>query len=225
MSRRDRERRPGRRSPFREPKPTILIVCEGDTTEPEYLHGLSREFRNQLVEIRIAKDHGVPLTLVEIARSYLKASKRLARRRDDENLKFDSVWCVFDIDDHPNVNAAKDMARGNGIRLAISNPNFELWLLLHFRDSPGIQHRHRITDMVGEFVSSYGENNKHVDFKGQFSAGYRHAVRRAVKLDEQARDDKDEGRNPTTGVYAITELIRTGEDLYSGVKTSSPTSN
>ncbi len=40
-SRRDRDRRPGRRAPFREPKPVILIVCEGERTEPEYFEGFA----------------------------------------------------------------------------------------------------------------------------------------------------------------------------------------
>ena len=44
-------RRPGRRSPFREPRPIILIVCEGERTEREYFEGFARACRT-LVKVR-----------------------------------------------------------------------------------------------------------------------------------------------------------------------------
>lgn len=37
MSRRDRERKPARRAPSLDPKPILLVVCEGDVTEKDYL--------------------------------------------------------------------------------------------------------------------------------------------------------------------------------------------
>jgi hypothetical protein len=46
----------------------------------------------------------------------------------------DEVWCVFDVDEHPKLAEARDQANANGIQLAVSNPCFELWLLLHFQE-------------------------------------------------------------------------------------------
>ena len=40
--RRERERRPARRTATREPKRRLLVVCEGRVTEPQYLRGLER---------------------------------------------------------------------------------------------------------------------------------------------------------------------------------------
>jgi hypothetical protein len=37
---RNRQRRRGRRPAFLEPKPVILVVSEGEVTEPEYIRGL-----------------------------------------------------------------------------------------------------------------------------------------------------------------------------------------
>jgi len=134
---RNRSRRQGRPLPFREPRPTILVVTEGEVTEPEYLHGLQRACRNPRVTIKVADQHGVPATLVRIAKQEKQEAEARAERERDENLAYDSVWCIFDIDDHPAIGETKEMARDNGIRLAISNPCIELWLLLHFRDNPG----------------------------------------------------------------------------------------
>jgi RloB-like protein len=202
--RRNRERRPGRRPPFRDPKPIVLIVCEGARSEPEYFRGFVSACRNPRVRIEIAKEHGVPRTIVAIAKRLKQEAEASARRERDENLAYDSVWCVFDVDEHPNVPDARKMARDNGIEVAISNPCFELWLLLHSRESPGMKDRAAILRMLKKHVPDY---DKGVDF-AQFSAGYLDAVRRAERLDKQAQGDPE--CNPTTGVYRLTRIIETG---------------
>src|SRR5690606_41139889 len=84
-----------------------------------------------------------------------------AKRHDDDNLSFDEVWCVFDVDEHPRVNDACQMARDNNIQVAVSNPCFELWLLFHFRDSPGAQSRHDVQKMLKKYLPKF---DKHVVF-------------------------------------------------------------
>lgn len=76
---------------------------------------------------------GVPKTVVELAVKLKKESEGQARRRRDVNLRYDHIWCVFDIDEHPFVPEARQQARDNRIDVAVSNPCFELWLLLHFQ--------------------------------------------------------------------------------------------
>jgi hypothetical protein len=126
-----------RRKPFREPKPRILIVCEGTRTEPEYFTDLRNRERS-LVEL-VIEAGGTPKTLVERAVALKKESKRQAKK--DPNLGYEHVWCVFDVDEHPYVAEAQQQARDNKIDVAISNPCFELWALLHFQD----QHAWRIS--------------------------------------------------------------------------------
>ena len=200
--RRDRNRRPGRRPPFRDPKPVILIVCEG-TTEREYLDGFWHATRNPRVTIRISPETGDPKTLVEVAKQIRQDAEDEAHRERDDNRAYDSVWCVCDVDDHSRLANARQMACDNGIKMAISNPCFELWLLLHFRDSPGMQHRDKVKQMLAKYVPEY---DKHVEYR-TYSMGYAEAVTRAKRLDRSAESDGDAGRNPTTDVYELTELI------------------
>ena len=202
--RRHRDRRPGRRPPFRDPKPIVLIICEGERSEPEYLEGFARACRNSRVRIEIASEHGAPRILVATAKDLKKRSEAAAKREGDENLAYDAVWCVFDVDEHPQIADARQMARDNGIELAISNPCFELWLLLHFRESPGMQHRARICELLSGHVPGY---DKRVEF-ASYSAGYPQAVKRAEQMDQKAQEVGEPGRNPTTGVYRLTEAIR-----------------
>jgi hypothetical protein len=201
---RNRQRRKGRKSAFRDPKPTILVVTEGEATEPEYIDGFRRECRNPRVTIRFAREHGVPMTLVRNAKQYKREAEEEAAREKDDNLAYDSVWCVFDIDDHPAIGEAKEMARDNSIRLAISNPCIELWLLLHFRDNPGMQDRDTMLKKLKEHVPKY---DKHIDFK-IYAEGYPQAVQRARKMQDDAEEAGEPNRNPTTGIYELTELIR-----------------
>ena len=200
----NRDRKPSRRQPFRDPKPTILIVCEGSITEPEYFDGFWHSCHNPRVRVHVPKDHGVPKTLVGIAKDLKNDALKQAKEQGDDNLAFDAVWCVHDVDDHPHLHEAREMADANGVELAISNPSFELWLLLHFRDSPGMQHRDALGPMIKQFDPGY---DKHVIYS-KYSAGYEVAVERARRLDQAAEERNETEGNPTTGVYKLTSLIR-----------------
>jgi hypothetical protein len=203
-SRRDRHRSPARRIPFRVPKPLILIVCEGKNTKPQYFDGFKRNCRNPRVEIRIAREHRVPKSLVETAKDYKIEADADAKRTKDENHAYDSVWCVFDVDEHPHIPDARQMARDNGIELAISNPCFELWLILHFRESPGMRNRHKLREMLVKHVPGY---DKHVDY-ALYADRYPQAVTRAERLGSLAASTGAPGHNPSTDVYKLTEIMR-----------------
>jgi hypothetical protein len=185
-----------------------LVVTEGEVTEREYLDGFVRECRNPRVTIRIKGGAGAPKTIVECAKELKRQAEKTARREKDDNLLFDQVWCVFDIDQHPNINDAKQMARDNNMELAVSNPCIELWLWLHFAEQPGMQHRHKLQAMMKKHVPDY---DKHVQFS-DYKNGYADAKRRADQLDTLAVADHDDGRNPTTGFWRLTESIESPTD-------------
>jgi hypothetical protein len=134
--RRGRSARPLKRKvETREPRKTILVFCEGQRTEPEYLEALRREpvVRDvAAVDLRVhsAGSGAVPFTLVQAA----VAAKE---RAEDEEGEIDEVWCLFDVEwpkNHPRLREARRLATEKGVKLAISNPCFELWLILHFEE-------------------------------------------------------------------------------------------
>lgn len=204
MGAKDRNRRAARRADPREVRPLILVVTEGKVTEPQYLSGLVRACRNPRVRVEVSGEHGVPRTLVEHAKDRKLRAAREAKSKHDDNLAYDEVWCVFDIDEHPNVAEARNMAAANGIELAVSNPCFEFWLVLHFRDSPGCRDRGAMQSLSASLVGTQG---KAVDFSA-YRNGYHGAVKRAATIDARAKEDGEEGRCPSTGVYRLTESIR-----------------
>lgn len=198
-SRRDRPRERSRRRPVVEPKRRILVLCEGKETEPGYLHALRKKFRPPLVEI-VIEGHGEdPKALVE--RAVLR--KREERRSRDPEKSFDEIWCVFDVDEHARLADARQQARDNGIELAVSNPCFELWALLHFQDQTAFVDREKVRSSLKKHLPDY---RKALPFD-QMRPGYEEAVRRAEHLDRRCEERGCPGDNPSTGVHRLTELI------------------
>ena len=114
-----------RREARRDPVDRVLIVCEGEKTEPNYFRDLIRKYRLTAANVTIAGAGADPLTVVEKA----KALQEAERKADD---RYDHVFCVFDRDEHKTFDEASRVAERNDIELARSWPCFEFWLLLHF---------------------------------------------------------------------------------------------
>jgi hypothetical protein len=132
------------------------------------------------------------------------AAERKAKRSKDDNLRYDEVWCVFDIDEHPGVSEAKQQARDNGIEVAISNPCFELWILLHFRDQRAHIDRAAVQRECANYLPRF---EKKVPFAA-VHLNYSDALRRASDLDAWQQSRGSEGANPSTGVHRLTEKIK-----------------
>lgn len=195
MSKRDRRDTLRRRPASRSPLARFLIVCEGTQTEPGYFRE-TRHLEHSLLELEFSPG-GVPKALVERAVEKKKDAERLARSQKDSNLLYDEVWCVFDIDEHRLIPEAKQQARANGIGLAISNPCFELWALLHFRDQRAHIERGPLHHECKQYMP---------DYEKQLPSARLHplcddALRRASELDQWQRSRGCEGENPSTGVY------------------------
>ncbi len=80
----------------RRPRKTLVVFCEGERTEPEYLDALKRQPSVRdvaAVDLRVETGQGgsVPRTLVALATA--------ARSRAiDEEAEIDEFWCVFDVE-------------------------------------------------------------------------------------------------------------------------------
>lgn len=201
------ERELARHGPRRQAKHRILIICEGKKTEPRYFKELQHRFRNPLVHVEINDESGVPLTLVERAVALRDAAIRNAKGQRDDNLLFDEIWCVCDVDEHPNLSQACNQAREEGIHVALSNPCFELWALLHFQDQTRTIHRHEAQRQVRSLL---GVKEAKLIPLEKLHAGYDEAVQRARELRKTADSTRQPGRNPTTNLDELTEKIRQG---------------
>lgn len=101
---------------------SILIVCEGTKTEPNYFKELIDELELNTANVQtVSSPSTCPRQLVEFA-------VELA-----ESDEYDSVYCVFDKDNHKKYNEAMQLiAVSKKLVSAHSVPCFEYWLILHF---------------------------------------------------------------------------------------------
>lgn len=138
-------------------RPTILIVCEGENTEPSYF----RQFKLTSATI---KPVGEGYNTISLVKRALKLSKEKS---------YDQVWCVFDADPKPdnpnqskNFNNAIKLADKNGFGIAYSNQAFEYWIILHLDDHQGgamnrTDYNDKINQLLKPFGLTYeGENSK-----------------------------------------------------------------
>lgn len=113
----------------------ILIVTEGEKTEPNYLCALRDRFLLAATDIQILHPAGTdPLTLTRKAIELRNHRKRIAKK--GFAIEYDEVWVVFDMEkphDERRRLAVQAMAlpEAKGIKFALSDPSFEYWLLLH----------------------------------------------------------------------------------------------
>jgi len=118
-----------RNRPAREPYDRVLIVCEGEKTEPVYFEELRKTYRLSTANIEVTPASGSdPLSVVKYAKNLVKKESNLGE-------KFNKVYCVFDRDEHTNFDEASSQLNAGNIVSARSWPCFEFWLLLHFKYS------------------------------------------------------------------------------------------
>ena len=120
---------------------------------------------------------------------------------------------MFDVDAHPDLKSAVSEARDAGIRTAISNPCFELWLVLHLADQTAYVERHTIQHRARQLGLVDGKSIPDSERCRLFD-GYEDAKRRAQALDiMHGRDGRDPGANPSSGVWRLIDSIRS-ESLH-----------
>ena len=106
----------------RDLKETMLIVCEKGRTEPNYFRGF------RVSSTKVYSFQHVAEELV------VKAIDLKRRLKEEEEMEFDQVWCVLDMEGmtERNFKQTQKLADRNNIRLAFSNIALELWYSLHF---------------------------------------------------------------------------------------------
>ena len=112
----------------------IVIASEGKDTERIYFEALAMEYTNPRVHVHILErcDNEQNNSSPEHVLKQLNDYKRQYELESD-----DELWLVIDRDrwtDAMLSHVAKKCAQDNYLHVAMSNPCFELWLLLHLID-------------------------------------------------------------------------------------------
>ena len=123
-----------RRSGFRDAT-LFVIASEGAVTELNYFNGLKDRWHNPRVHPEVVTRDDPTLSSPEHVMRVLDQFAKQYKLRDG-----DQLWVVIDRDSQswkPRMMAsvARECKRKK-YYLAVSNPCFEIWLLLHFEDVP-----------------------------------------------------------------------------------------
>jgi len=133
-------------------------------------------------------------------------AKRSYRRSKDPNDLVDDVWCVFDVDEHLFLREACEKARDNGVQLAVSNPSFELWLLLHFQPQTAYLSRDDARRSLQRHIVGY---DKTIASLSPFEGAFDDARQRAMLLERKHEGDGTvfPHNNPSSGVWRLVDAI------------------
>jgi hypothetical protein len=120
----------------------------------------------------------------------------------------DQIWAVFDRDTHPKVAETIKRADAAGILVAYSNPCFELWLVLHYRNHDAPESHRNMQKILRGLMPGYNPNgSKKVAFD-QICNSVELAESRAEALEKRRRTERNSAGNPSTTVYKLTREIR-----------------
>ncbi len=184
---------------------TVVVFTEGKKSEPEYVNELKKLphiDENVALNVEVRPEHGVPLTLVKLA---------VARQTDRE---VDECWCIFDVEwpkNHPNLDAAVSLAQENDVKLAISNPCFEVWLTLHHKELNKFEYTATVESVSRALDKRAG---KSID-AARYMPLRRKAAERAQNLDARHRRNgtKFPHDNPSSGMYKFLISLEGGNWL------------
>lgn len=105
----------------------VLIVCEGEKTEPIYFNGLIKHYQLNSANVAIVGACG------SSPKSVFEKAEELATQEERKGDKYDSIYCVFDKDSHSSYNETiSKINKKQGFHAITSVPCFEYWILLHF---------------------------------------------------------------------------------------------
>ncbi|MDR1238540.1 MAG: RloB family protein [Treponema sp.] len=178
----------------------ILIVCEGEKTEPNY-------FRKFPADPKVYDDFDVRGTGYNTI-SLVKEAMRIKHIALQERNPYIETWCVFDKDDFPveSFENAILLAGKNQIKCAYSIEAFEIWYMLHFNyyDTAfsRIQYKEKLSELLKEPYFKNSDKmflllNKRQD-KAIQNAKKLFCKQRFLPLNEQ---------NPVTTVFNLVERL------------------
>ncbi|MDQ6992770.1 MAG: RloB family protein [Mariprofundus sp.] len=198
-----------RRKSLRDPYAKVLIVCEGEKSEPNYFNGFKDHYGLNSANVEVCGEcNSDPLSIVRFAID-------LYRKERNAGDSFDRVYCVFDKDTHANYQSALDQINRavpkETIFAITSVPCFEYWLLLHFQYTtrpyealPGNSAGNQLLRDLKAVMPDYekGKQNIFPALLDQLEFAKHNAVR-ALEAGKSGHTD-----NPTTHVHKLVEYLQ-----------------
>ena len=195
-----------RKSQIRDPFKRVIIAMEGNRTEPAYFEEIKRRYKASTLNIVLltrspADTRSAPMHVIE----------QLSRYKQQNKVKqTDELWLVIDKDRWPEQQLSEVAAKcsTNRYELGLSNPCFEIWLVLHYEDLSALSETEKVSLCSSKHTKARWaetKNREKIETFVQLTARINTAVVNAEKLDT----DTSERWPNTLGshVYKLAESI------------------
>jgi hypothetical protein len=193
-----------RQKPKREPYDRVLIVCEDSDSSPAYLRAVCDELRLSTANIEIKGEEcgSAPISVVEYAIKLIKKDNG-----------YDQVYCVIDRDQHKRFQEALEKAKGKKIKMIVSIPCFEYWLLLHFEftTSPfqagSGSHCDTVISALKPHLPGY-DKSELTKYYPLLKLKQEVAIKHAKQREGACEHEPLEQRNPYTQLHLLIECLK-----------------
>ncbi|MCD4782080.1 MAG: RloB family protein [Candidatus Omnitrophica bacterium] len=186
-----------RKEEKRAERENILIVCEGEKTEPNYFKAFHVTSANIKV---LGKGFNT--------KSLVKDTEKINEKARINGEPYDQVWCVFDRDSFTKeqFNTAIQMAEKYGFHAAYSNEAFELWYILHSEYFTARLNRKAYQVKLTKFLGAKYKKNDTLMYSKLLSK-QKKAIRNAKKLLKQYSSTRLADNKPSTTVHLLVEVL------------------
>lgn len=106
----------------------IFVISEGEVTEPSYLKVLEKQRENGRIEVVMKGNKNT---------RKITAKVEEVKRKNGESSE---IWIVVDMNSRSESQLQDlcQLQKGN-VKIALSNPCFELWILLHYENAIAVR--------------------------------------------------------------------------------------
>jgi hypothetical protein len=202
----------------RSKRKSMLIVCEGENTEPEYLKTLKDALvLGAIVDIQVhgGVGHTDPLGLIKEAEAFAKRRKKEAKDSPTKT-EYDSEWVVFDAEQRTDaeLREAIHVARRAKVTLIISRPCFEAWYLHHEKlNLPAMTSGRDAEHQLVRVIPEYGKNRSAARIAAEWALKEKRletALRHARAVEAEVFSDlnfKELPMSQGTAVHCLVEAL------------------
>jgi hypothetical protein len=195
-----------RRKPSLAEKRRFILFSEGKNTERVYFEALQNQYPGALIKIEYNGPAGTPISIKTKVEDRMKDLR--LEREHNPSAKADTVWAVFDCDQHDFVPESIEGCKRAGGQVAYSNPCFEVWLILHYEDYHAADNHHEVPKRFRKLDPTYDPNGSKIPNCGVLMSHVETAEHRAKNQCKRREEEGAPLGRPSTTVYRLTRAIR-----------------
>lgn len=188
----------------RKSKKVLVLAAEGSNkTEKTYFN----EFNSKQQEYRIIHARGNNTDPVKIVQDAINSAEK-------EELDYDygdRAVAIFDVDfgKEKQIREAIALANSNNVEVVLSNPCFEIWLLLHFRYSTKSYNNNEA--VLNELIKLWPKYDKNIASYKEIDSLTKVAIENAKKVKAYFKENYGYADvvkcNSSTDVYQLVEFL------------------